>query len=206
MYLLEKDCVLLKAKTKFNHNLYQCSTPYEKMVIEESNQVYIKFVYSWLDPVRVREKIISKDQRSMVIVYFLKNNIFSFFGSSESQMNYVINKFEKIFKMELEKINAFENYSQIISAKLIGIHLIGSHNYQNQSLETTDVKLKVNDIAEATINQYFSEKRITLLTFKVENDMGTNYFYVDKGSVITFPDLMKEDTIYGILEKAFFVI
>jgi len=207
VYLLERDCILFKANKKINFESYQFSTPYEKLNIEESNQGYTKIIYTWLDPVRVREKIIAKDQRSVILIYFYKKDILSCFGSSESLIGYVINKMEKVFKVGLEKVKIFDNFNDAISAELINIHLFMGEGYGEGLYEDEHtVKLNIKDIPRSVLQSYFNKNQVTSLTFKnIESNNRINYFYVDNGSVVSFPDTMKEDVVYNVLEKVFHI-
>ncbi|WP_117170585.1 hypothetical protein [Paraliobacillus sediminis] len=203
MYLLESDCIIYKVNKEISLDKCEYILPSEKLEIETKNSKYIKFVFSWIDPIRAREKIIAKDRNRLTLIYFYNKKIISCFGSSESQIGFVINKFERILGIKLEKIDVFNNYKIKIKAELINLHFFNDNSINLESEDYTQ-KLSVKNATEANLKQIFYQHKITLLTFKVTDDVrGVSYFYVDRGSVVSFPDLMKEDVAYEILQRHF---
>ncbi|MEH7391498.1 hypothetical protein V7164_14690, partial [Bacillus sp. JJ1474] len=100
MVEVEKDCILFKLNStiQFNNDSF-CSTPsktsFEKYEINEIDQNKKKIIISWLDPVRIRNKIIARDQISVNFIYFKNSSVLACFGGSESYIEYAINKIER---------------------------------------------------------------------------------------------------------------
>lgn len=206
MDLSVKDCIIYKSKSIIDFDKFKSSyTPYEKFDVKDYSSEIKTISYTWIDPIRVRDKIIAKDKRSIVLVYLFKKNIIACFGTSESQIGYVVNRIEKVSKVNLGKIDIFKDFSNIITTQPITVHLQMGDNYYDDTLDNPDlIKVKVKDLQEKDLENYFAEGKVVLLTFKflTNNNMFT-YFYIDRGSVLTFPDTEKEDVIYNVLEKIF---
>jgi hypothetical protein len=206
MGLFMRDSIIYKSKSVILFNNFKSNTPYEELKVNKFSENSLKITYTWFDPLKVRDKIIAKDQKTITIIYFKKQNILSCFGNSESQIGYVISRIEKILKINLEKVDIFSNYSAIINSELISIHIQETDFRTTELLESgieEQVSLSLKDIPQNILTEYFNNGRVTLLTFRYcENNKLLTYFYVDKGSVVTFPDTVKEDVIYNVLEKA----
>jgi len=201
MLYFERDCILFKVNNKLKFIDYRPITPFEQVRVKERGQ-YQEITYTWLDPIRVSEKIVAKNQNSMFGIYFYDKDVIAFFSSSESNIGYVINKFEKAFNIQFNKCDIYnqcknnvltENPNEF--AELINIHL-----YKNSTEEYNIKKLSIKDIPNNILKQYIISDQVASLTFKF-TDQKVSYFYLDKGSVITFPDTVKEEVVYNVLEK-----
>ena len=71
------------------------------------NDQIIKISYKWLDPIKVQDKIISREPKSVFLLYFVQRKILCCFGGSESQIGFVISKLEKNSNA-FGKINLFD--------------------------------------------------------------------------------------------------
>ncbi|PEO56163.1 hypothetical protein CN567_29430 [Bacillus toyonensis] len=201
MLYFERDCILFKVNNKLKFIEYRPITPFEQVMVKERGRCQ-EITYTWLDPIRVSEKIVAKNQNSMHAIYFYDEDVIVFFSSSESYIGYVINKFEKAFNIQFNKCDIYSQCkNEVLTGNLNNIaELINIHLYKNSTEEYNIKKLSIKDVPNNILKQYFISDQVASLTFKF-NGPKTTYFYLDKGSVITFPDTVKEEVVYNVLEK-----
>lgn len=209
MVQIERDCILFKLNKSVQINedsIY--STPnknFEKFDIQKLNDKVLKLTYSWLDPVRIRNKIIARDNVSVTFLYFLNLKTFACFGNSESYISYAISKLESKLKLPtLEKVNLFLfcktqilNNINSKTARLTSIHIYNKNKLLTEcdegDLKKYSIKtLKIEELVEFLRSEY-------LESFTYKSDDYNTYFYIDKESVISFPENIKEEVVSNVL-------
>lgn len=202
MFLFENDCTIYKVNNKIPFENIGDSTlnnrRYEKFVTSVIRKDIVKITYSWLDPVKVRDKIVSNDTRSVTFIYFPNKDILGCFGSSESCIGHALNKIQMEFKVVLDKVNTFEIIENKIFenknwfGKVVGLHIYDK-SFSNEK------KISIKDLSLQDLKNYYQNYIVTCFT--CYSDFDKTYFYLDKESVLTFPDNIKEDVVYNVLEK-----
>ena len=83
---MEKDCILYRVNSDFQIDKLHSITPkritYDKYDISYMNDQIIKISYKWLDPIKVQDKIISREPKSVFCYILYKEK---FFVASEVQ-------------------------------------------------------------------------------------------------------------------------
>ncbi|WP_410986727.1 hypothetical protein [Bacillus paranthracis] len=210
MFLMEKDCILYRVNSGFQIDKLHSITPkritYDKYDISYMNDQIIKISYKWLDPIKVQDKIISREPKSVFLLYFVQRKILCCFGSSESQIGFVISKLEKKIAMHLEKINLFnicrDKFINEDSWEfdLVNIYLLQKKPISFDDYENTQVKkIKINDIGSEELKEHLINGEVTSFTYYF-NERKT-YFYLDSESVVSFPDVIKEEVVYNVIES-----
>ena len=86
MFLMEKDCILYRVNSDFQIDKLHSITPkritYDKYDISYMNDQIIKISYKWLDPIKVQDKIISRNLKVFFCYILYKEK---FFVASEVQ-------------------------------------------------------------------------------------------------------------------------
>lgn len=200
MYL-GSDCVIFKASSEVNiEKATHITSPFEKIIIKRIDANYILFTFSWLDPVRISKKLIETNQLSLTFLYYNESQTIVCFGNSESLINFAIKRIKDLLGIKLEKLELYDRYKKLINAELINVHLL--NNSMNNENEVKAIN--INNVPESILKSYFKENMVVSLTFKCYVGKNTKtYFYIDKGSVLSFPDLMEEEIIYALFDKAF---
>ncbi|EMA6344105.1 hypothetical protein OCD85_23155 [Bacillus pacificus] len=210
MFLMEKDCILYRVTNDFQIDKLHSITPkritYDKYDISYINNQIIRISYKWLDPIKVQEKIISREPKSVVLIYFVQRKIICCFGSSESYIGFVISKLEKKLATHLEKINLFDICKKKYinednwESDLVSIYLLQKKPNSFDDYESTRVKkVKINDIGSAELRKHLINGEVTSFTYYF-NERKT-YFYLDSESVVSFPDVVKEEVVYHVIES-----
>jgi hypothetical protein len=200
---LENDCTIYKTKGLFDINILQSSTyKFENYKIKKINEQTLELIYTWLDPIKIQDKITTKDLKQVVFWYFKEEEKLCCFGSSESYTGYAVAKLEKLLKIEISKIEIFDLCKNKFIAKikwfadLVNFHIyIGSMNAFNEE-EVKKIPVKSVDFNQA-IN-YIKKYHVTNFTYSYNN----KYFYIDHESVLSFPDFSNDEDKYNVLQKA----
>jgi hypothetical protein len=198
--MLHRDCIFYKYRgvpnwrdiqgSNLDNNFCSFScVSYEEEILQAS--------IIWIDPIKVREKIITSERKIMKFYVFKKNNLICLFGGSESQMAYTISKILTLFPITLEKVNIFDSFKK---------NFLESKPYKNFCLTSVDIvkpasgfdnstylNIPLADIRIGKIENYInSSDTISLLIFFQEKQI---YFSVDIYSVVSFFDTDEFDFI-----------
>ncbi|MEM5672831.1 hypothetical protein AAHB54_22335 [Bacillus cereus] len=60
-------------------------------------------------------------------------------------------------------------------------------------------KIKINDIGSEELREHLINGEVTSFTYYF-NEWKT-YFYLDSESVVSFPDVVKEEVVYNVIES-----
>ncbi|QWG75811.1 hypothetical protein EXW50_28055 (plasmid) [Bacillus mycoides] len=190
--MLYRDCIFYKytgtpvwEKIEFGRNeqfsTFKCE-PYETDVIRAE--------FQWVDPIKVRDKIITTERKKIDFLIFENIGILCIFGGSESHIAYTISKISQVFPVVLEKIDLFKRYQEIMindkksdMLRLTSIDMskeptgYDDDDYVNLPIKGTDLnKLKEYIESENLINFIIYIEDIKL------------YFFLDYMSVVSFLD------------------
>ncbi|MGF9911893.1 hypothetical protein ABEX47_04675 [Paenibacillus ehimensis] len=195
-----EDCIIYKIEnhsSNFDFNELPSSS-FEQVTFSDINNELIEINYAWIDPVRIRDKIISKEQKEVTFWLFKNEKILCSFANSESTMSYAINKLGKILSFGYTRINPFDhwvkNYFKKNNwfAELISVHIKTTPSaFDNNEIK----KISIKSLSEFNYKSLFDKHTVTNLTFSMNNTI----FYIDSVSVISFPNTIKESDILKIL-------
>ncbi len=74
----------------------------------------IKAKFQWADPIKVRDKIITTEKKTIDFLIFEDINVVCIFGGSESHIAYTISKISQVFPIVLKKVDLFEKYKEYV--------------------------------------------------------------------------------------------
>ncbi|RKN74988.1 hypothetical protein [Paenibacillus ginsengarvi] len=199
----KEDCTLFKFEGgDFLDKIADHHTStFEKISYKKINESTLEIAYSWIDPVRMKDKLIAREQRDVNFWVFIDVGVLCCFSNSESSITYAISKLSHIYDLELNKINTYQywkdiflNKHKILFAELIGIHI---KKYSTAADHRDISKISVNSISLSEIEGFIRSDLLTSLTFQFK----LQTFYLDATSVLSFPDTSKEKMIFEVIEK-----
>ncbi|MBP3951162.1 hypothetical protein [Bacillus suaedae] len=205
MLIWVKDCVLYRSNMNITTQQLESNlTPgsfdkYRFTII--TNQI-TEIEYTWLDSIKIRDKIITKKPKTLKAWFFTKSSNIIFFGNSESDINFLKTKLESSLGNSLTKLDIFSTwknkYNNNINwfAKLISVHIKNEIIPYDEDLIK---KLPVDVLGPENIKTYLNNKLdlIANLTFLYNK----TYYYMDINSVISFPDTIEIDEIVLVLNE-----
>lgn len=176
------------------------TSPFEDLSVSKKNDDVIELVYTWLDPVRVRDKILSREQRSVSCWVFKSEKFICAFSNSESSIAYFMSKLSTIIPTQFERVFPYDYWKQFYYcknlnwfAKLTSIHI----EKKPTSHDPNEIKkISIKNITEFELESLFENNSVTNLTFHME---GNTIFYIDKNSVVSFPDTAIENDVFYTL-------
>ncbi|UYV50708.1 hypothetical protein [Priestia megaterium] len=208
MFLLETDCTIYKADGEFLSTdicTKLTSKTFEEYDVKALNERIVKVVFSWLDPLKIRDKLGIKEQKEVVLWFFIKEKILVTWCSSEESVGHVLRKIENRLHVRFEKINIFDRAKNPLNfntfAQLSSIHILNNElmSFEEDDAFNFDKKISFQTVSNEEYNDYIDKSLITSLTFKNLNKHF--YFYVDKESIVSFPEAMKVADVINVLEK-----
>lgn len=203
--MLHRDCIFYKyngtpnwrniqSDSNDNYCSFSCDS-YEEEILQAS--------ITWSDPIKVRDKIITSERKTIKFLVFKGNKVICLFGGSESQIAYTISKLFTFFSVSLEKINIFESYKEktLKSNSFNGLTLTSFDIAKQQSGydNSTYINTSVNDIEGENIEKYINSPEIlSLIIFFKEKQL---YFSLDVYSVVSFFDTDEFDSIFEVCRR-----
>lgn len=199
---LERNCIFYNVgDVQSIKNGMQINTSlFDRFDVDETNSNYTKVTYSWIDHIRVKDKIVGRQQKSVSFILFELENVVCFFLNSESKMIFIINKLIEISQTYFTKIDIFNLFiNNLLSKKEIIFKLINLHvNKQPTTYNEVDfweISIEETNMDEFSI--FFHSGRITSITLKNKN----SYFYLDSQSVVSFNDTDEIREIFDVVIK-----
>ncbi|GEC93577.1 hypothetical protein [Brevibacillus brevis] len=197
-----EDCILFEYDATDFENVVGELTPsrFEDLSCTKLSTNVFKIEYSWIDPIRMRDKIISRDQKSVTMWIFCSEKIVSCFGNSESAISYAINSLSEKSSIVFKRINTYEYWSRVFNhsngwfADLISVHVKKSPSAFD---EREILNISIKDISEDKLREFFVQDLVTNLTFTYQKTI----FHLDLASVISFSDTVKEQEIFQVVNK-----
>ncbi|UOQ94068.1 hypothetical protein MUO14_03605 [Halobacillus shinanisalinarum] len=162
-----------------------------EMISLSSDVFYIK--YTWLDSIRLYDKIISKKQTSISFIIDHKRNILLIFSDSESKINHLLATIKYYLDSELEKIDVFNLFlkdkKQINDFKISSLDINDTNGLKTINL----IDLK-NRKYKDFINKNYNN--ITSFTIQINN----SYIHIDKSSLIGVPNNSDKQKVLEFLK------
>lgn len=203
MKLFSRECTLFKSNGILPSPRPVIVNTFEEYAVLEKKQTHEIGEYSWVDTVRYRDKIISRSKKHVLIVYFEKSSTFALFSNSESDVAFVIRKFNEIFTLYLTKKNVFnELVSSLLVTKsyITKIHNIGS--IQFRTVLENDIQkeftIVINDSNWGKLNLALNSADILNLNLVANSWF---YFDLDCSSVFSFHDNSNLEEIIDVLKS-----
>ncbi|MDQ0976003.1 hypothetical protein QFZ31_005881 [Neobacillus niacini] len=203
--MLHRDCIFYKysgtpnwrdvqSNSNDNYCSFSCDS-YEEEILHAS--------ISWLDPIKVREKIITTERKAINFLVFKENKVICLFGGSESQIAYTISKLFTFFSVLLEKIDIFGIYKKKVlksnSFNGLTITSIDMAKQQSGFDNNTYINISVNDIKEKNLEKYINSPEIlSLILLYKEKQL---YFSLDVFSVVSFFDTDEVAFIFEVCRR-----
>lgn len=173
---------------------------YESIDFRHLENGNLEIKYTWIDPIRMKDKIIARDQKTVTFWFFCNKFLMSCFGNSESAISYAILNLSKKAKAEFKRVDTFDHWYQFhYPANNWFATLTGVHIKKNPSAfdERDILKLNIKELTREKLNESFDKKEITNLTFRY----GNTTFHIDLASVISFADTASEKEIYSVVKN-----
>ncbi|PRT36263.1 hypothetical protein C6359_03675 [Bacillus wiedmannii] len=189
--LLYRDCIFYKYTGAPMWKEIELSGEYfSSFKYELYDNDVIKAKFQWVDPIKVRDKIITNERKTIDLLIFEDVNVICIFGGSESHIAYTISKISQSFSVTLKKIDLFKRYKDF-----------AINNKESGSLELTSIDMSKKPTGYDS-NDYvnFPIKGIEFNVLKeyIESDNLVNfviyiesiqlYFFIDYMSVVSFLD------------------
>lgn len=160
-------------------------------IFEDEGEDVTKVSFNWVDPIKVRDKIVATKKKQVMFLIFKSKNYACFFGNSESSIAYTITKLMEITSINLVKVNIFNlfsKYEQIKAMprvfKLVSIdYRIRESNFDNKQNYIENIA--VSDVSEVELNKLLESSRIVGLVYSMNEKY---YFNIEYTSVISFYD------------------
>ncbi|MBH0328793.1 hypothetical protein ABH14_03110 [Brevibacillus brevis] len=203
MLLWGKDCTFFEVKkegdwgtiAEIKKNDYEDikSTKYENRV---------QIIYTWADSIKVLDKVVARQKRTVVLIFFISTNVVCCFGSSESLVTYAKNMLFERASLVLKKIDVFNACIRRIKnedlfAPLSNVQLL--RRVADSISDYPVIKIPVSELAKHELINIINSKDLKSMTFHADNIK--THFYLDRNSVLSFPDTAKDDDIEYVLEK-----
>jgi hypothetical protein len=190
--MLHRDCIFYKysgtpnwrdiqSNSNDNYCSFSCDS-YEEEILQAS--------IVWSDPIKVRDKIITSERKTIKFLVFKENKVICLFGGSESQMAYTISRLFTFFSISLKKVNIFESYKEktfkLNSFKGLTLTSFDIAKQQSGFDNSTYINISVNDIKKNDLEKYINSPEIlSLIILYKEKQI---YFSLDVFSVVSFFD------------------
>ncbi|WP_079914129.1 hypothetical protein [Paenibacillus sp. 32352] len=157
--------------------------------------------YNWADPVKIKDKVISRQTRSIVFWILKRQNALCIFSNSESEVAYLLSKLENRQVNYFKKINIYDIWKKKFMesdekslAELVSIQVKREITASN-SIDFNSIQ--VNKLKKEEIINYLSSNNICFLTFKLLDTNG--YFNLDSSSVISMNDTDTYEDIKNVI-------
>lgn len=197
--------MLFKVNHEINTEHITPKSIFERYKSYEINKQTQEISYIWSDPIKIEDKMVCREQKSVSFWIFKNENIACTFGNSESSIWYGVKRFSRQYAT-FSKIDFYGVFKKMLFnkkewfAELVSLYLISSDGmHNNQSIKRAANTLPVDELIK-----YIMEDKVSSLTFRwVEKDI---YFYLDTNSVISFYDSAKKEEIFDTIKKVVDVI
>lgn len=198
----DKDCKIFRVNKDLsfdNINSHNFSI-FESYDISNINHNIIKINYSWVDQLKLQDKIVSREKKNIVLFYLKLTNVLFCFGNSESSITFAIKNIEKLAGFEANEINIFNQLKEMFKSQrntfmeLISISFVKEPSVFDKS---EIIKIDFEEISEDQLVELITKKEVTSFLFYSQKSY--SYFYVDNSSVICFDDSTKQEDVIDII-------
>lgn len=203
--ILHRDCIFYKYSGTPNWREFeeQNQGKFCSFICEPYQNDVLKVQLTWLDPIKVRDKIITSERKNVIFFIFEKYKTICIFGSSESQIGYTISKILEFFPVYLKKVNLFDKYSKkFLASSSHGGLILTSFDIAKQKSsfdDNTYINISLNEIKQERMEDYMNSYQVISLVILFEERR--MYFSLDLHSVISFFDTDESYSIYQTCER-----
>ncbi|MGG4046316.1 hypothetical protein [Paenibacillus favisporus] len=195
--ILERDCVAYSINSAIKIDSKRVSN-FEEIEMLSDCITYQIHRYNWVDPIRYKEKLISKSTKSVSMIYFKNQLTIFLFGNSESNISYVESRLKRLFPIHFERVDL---YPKIINKLSSNNHKFNVINIQfvrvKDNLEKW-VSIDTNGLSKIELVKILSEEKPQ--TISLYDELNKTYFSVDVNSSLSFNDTSTISDIVGVLE------
>lgn len=203
--MFHRDCIFLKytGTPNWRNIQRQKQENFCSFTCDSFDEDVLKASIVWLDPIKVRDKIITSERKTISFFIFKQNKVICLFGGSESQVAYTISRILNLFSISLEKVNIFETYKEnfLKSINYKGFSLT-SFDYaiiQSNLDDSTYINISIDDIEKNNLEKYINSPEVISFTiFFIEKQI---YFSLDLNSVASFFDTDEYESIYKVCKR-----
>lgn len=203
MTIMERECTFynFSNRREIQSLVSQRINPFEEIRTVDVGPNILALEYVWHDPIKLKDKIVSKRKKSVYFFVFEIKGFICFFSNSESDTFYVISKLRIIFGLELEKNNLFNNFNNLIEDEKGILDLVVSIQINKEIMDYHKVyTLNKNEFTRKMLLEYFETKKLININLKCS---GTNTFYaLDCNSAISFNDTDTMQEILYVIENS----
>src|SRR5690625_4018572 len=115
MYLGIKDCIICKIDKDLSVDKIKkglSSTTFEIFNFKVIDSDILEVKYKWLDSIKIKDKIVSRKQKTVKSWIYHKINHIIVFANSESDVNFFKIKIQKSLHVIFKDINIFEKWKK----------------------------------------------------------------------------------------------
>ncbi|HDR8084501.1 TPA: hypothetical protein VCA30_000999 [Bacillus cereus] len=150
----------------------------------------IKAKFQWVDPIKVRDKIITTERKTIDFLIFEDINVVCIFGGSESHIAYTISKISQVFPIVLKKVDLFEKYKEyVINNKQNGFFKLQSIDVSKEPTGYDSdeyINISTKEIELDILKEYIESDKLVSFVISIESIQ--LYFFLDYMSVVSFMD------------------
>lgn len=200
--LFSRECTIFGISNKTYTSPHSVKIGYfEEFLLNEYSQSIQLCEYTWVDTIKYRDKIVSRSKKRVNILYFKKEMIVVFFSNSESDVAFVSSQLNKLFSLELIRIDIFNDIKHELIMKqniennpqLISIHM----RMPLDNDVDKDISLDVSKIEEKQFEKILMSNNLVSLKFISSEGL---HFDVDRTSVFSFNDNDTLEEIINVLQ------
>lgn len=202
--LMERDCTVYRASHTISLDKFKTPvSTFEGITFENLPFNVTQLTYSWIDPIKVREKIIAKNQKN-VHFWIMPNQLVLCFGSSESSISHGIDRFCAYSGVNLCKLNLYEGWvtQRLRTDKWVANLVEVSVCKEPSPTDENSVRVMRNsELSDEELLLLINTSNIANLTFAWTQSNSSSYFHLDKNSVVSFYDTAKDEEILNVVTE-----
>lgn len=196
--ILDRDCMCYKINSGGMLRQKRINSFEEIVILSDCND-YSIFQINWVDPIRYKEKIISKSNKSVSIIHIKDRPYIFIFGSSESYLAYAETKLCKWFPITVEHIDIFSQVPSWTIDISIPFQVVSVQFRLIKDLVEKWITIDSVDITPKELQDILLNEEIGIV---VLNDKKMKVsFSIDKNSSISFSNTATMTEIIGVLKN-----
>jgi|SRR5699024_5505133 len=208
MFIGVKDCIICMYDKNLSMNhiaKYLTSNTFEKYSLKKLNDKILDVEFTWLDSIKIRDKIVSRKQKTIRSWIYLDMNYIVLFGSSESDVNFFKTKLQNLLGITIKELNLYSEWRWNYLHKRSWIATLTSIQLKDEITpydEGRITSIQVNNLTLEEVKRILTERMnlIISLTFSYRK-YNKITFYMDPKSVISFPDTIHLNEMIVILDE-----
>ncbi|MEC5425126.1 hypothetical protein QGM71_16695 [Virgibacillus sp. C22-A2] len=208
MYLGIKDCIICEIDKDLSVDKIKkglSSTTFEVFNFKVIDSDILEVEYKWLDSIKIKDKIVSRKQKTVKSWIYHKINHIIVFANSESDVNFFKIKIQNSLHVIFKDINIFEKWKKDYLNKGLWIADLTNIQIKNNIIPYDDeemINISIHHLDFKEINAYLTKRLDSLvsLTFKY-NGSNNITFYLDPKSIISFPDTIRLNEMIEVFDE-----